>query len=89
MGNRLNEEEQKIIRNSLALEKNIVETGLKEYANKLKTFEKNNKMKTSEFIDKFNKGKLGDDSKWFEWAFAYKSFNHLKSKLDKIKGIAI
>ena len=54
------------------------------WGNKLKIFEKEYGMTSEEFLDKFNKGKLGDDKNWFEWLFACKSYNHINKKLRNI-----
>ena len=86
---KLNEETKLLIKSSLNMEENILNLGLNKWKNKLKEFEKEHKISTEKFIIKFNKGKLGDDKKWFEWLFAYKSYTHVKEKLEVVKGIAI
>ncbi len=86
---RLNEETKSLIKSSLNIEENILNLGLNKWKNKLKEFEKEHKISTEKFIGKFNKGEMGDDKKWFEWVFAYKAYNHVKEKLDLVKGIAI
>ena len=86
---KLNEETKLLIKSSLNIEENILNLGLSKWKNKLKEFEKEHKISTEKFVSKFNKGELGDDKKWFEWMFAYKAYNHVKGKLDLVKGIAI
>lgn len=86
---KLNEETKSLIKSSLNIEENILNLGLNKWKNKLKELEREHKISTEKVISKFNKGELGDDKKWFEWVFAYKAYNHVKEKLDLVKGIAI
>jgi len=86
---KLNEETKSLIKSSLNIEENILNLGLNKWKNKLKEFEKEHKISTEKFVSKFNEGKLGDDKKWFEWIFAYKAYNHVKEKLNLVKGISI
>ncbi len=57
----------------------ILKLSLLEYRKKLKGLEKKHKMTTKTFLQKFNSGKLGDDEEWFDWLYASKAFEHLKS----------
>lgn len=70
---KLNKEAKSLIKSSLNIEQNILSLGLNKWENKLKEFEKEHKLSTEKFVSKFNKGELGDEKKWFEWLFAYKS----------------
>ena len=86
---KLNKETKSLIKSSLNIEENILNLGLNKWKNKLKEFEKEHKISSETFVNKFNEGKLGDDKKWFEWMFAYKAYNHVKEKLNLVKGITI
>ena len=86
---KLNKETKSLIKSSLNIEENILNLGLNKWKSKLKGFEKEHKISTEAFVNKFNAGKLGDDKKWFEWLFAYKAYNHIKEKLNLVKGITI
>ncbi len=86
---KLNKEVKLLIKYSLNKEENILNLGLNKWKNKLKEFEKQHRISTETFVKKFNNGELGDDKKWFEWIFAYKAHNHIKEKLNLVKGIAI
>ena len=44
-------------------------------------------MKTKSFIEKFNSGELGDDSEWFDWLFAFKAYQHIKDRINRIASI--
>lgn len=85
----LNDDEISIVRSGITIEKNIIDMGIKEYKKELKEYERKNKMKTEDFLKKYNNGKLNDDEKWFNWLFAYKAFNHLREKQKLIKSINI
>lgn len=84
---KLSKETKSLIKSSLNIEENIL--NLDKWKNRLKEFEKEHKIPTEKFVNKFNKGELGDDKKWFEWIFAYKAYNHVKEKLELVKGITI
>ena len=86
---KLNEETKSLIRSSLNIEENILNLGLNKWKSKLKEFEKEHNISTETFVNKFNKGELGDDKKWFKWIFAYKAYNNAKEKLSIMKGITI
>lgn len=86
---KLSKETKSLIKSSLNIEENILNLNLDKWKNKLKEFEKEHKIPTEKFVNKFNKGELGDDKKWFEWIFAYKAYNHVKEKLELVKGITI
>ena len=86
---KLNKETKSLIKSSLNIEENVLNLGLNKWRNKLKEFEKEHKISTETFVKKFNKGELGDDKKWFEWIFAHKAYNHIKEKINLVKGITI
>ena len=86
---KLNDETKSLIKSSLNIEENILNLGLNKWKNKLKEFEKEHRISTEKFVNRFSKGELGDDKKWFEWVFAYKAYNHTKEKLNLVKGITI
>ena len=88
-GLKLDEETKSIIKSSLNKEENILNLSLSKWKSKLKEFEKENRISTEAFVKKFNSGQLGDDKRWFEWVFAYKAYNHIKEKLNLMKGIAL
>ena len=88
-GLKLTKAKKSLIKSSLNKEENILNLGLSKWKNKLKEFEKVNKISTETFVKKFNSGQLGDDKRWFEWVFAYKAYNHIKEKLNLMKGITL
>lgn len=84
---KLEKDDALIVRESLELEGNIMKLSIEEYKKRLKAFEKKHRMKTITFIEKFNSGELGDDSEWFDWLFAFKSFQHIKERINRISAI--
>ena len=86
---KIQEEAMPIVKSGLNLEEKILELGINEYQRELKNFERENRLSTKEFIQKFNSGELGDDEKWFDWLFAYKAYTHLGEKLKTHKTIEI
>jgi hypothetical protein len=61
----LNEESKTVIRSSLDGEENILKLGVRRWEAKLEKFEEENGMTSSEFVQKFNNGELGDNDVWF------------------------
>lgn len=76
-----------IVKAGLSIEKKRLEFNYKKMKLELQFFEKKFKMPTAKFLEQFNNGALGDDQKWFEWLFAYKSQQHIIQKLDLINEI--
>ena len=58
---------------------------LKRFQQRLKEFEKEYDMNSSEFIEKFESGDLGDDEDFFEWYAVYKSKQHWEEKTGKLR----
>jgi hypothetical protein len=59
---------------------------LREIKRKLLKFERKYKMKSSDFIKKFESGQLGDDADFMEWASLWDMAERVESRLQKIKG---
>lgn len=89
MAIRIQDDKAEIIRESIELEKRVMSLSLKEHARDLKAFERKHDMKTEKFVEKFNSGKLGDESEWFDWLFAHKAHLHIKERLHALKSIGI
>ncbi|MCK4734117.1 MAG: hypothetical protein KAT65_16815 [Methanophagales archaeon] len=86
---KIHEEAVDIVKSGLAIEENILKMSLDEYRADLETFERNYKMTSEEFIQKFESGGLGDDANWFDFLFAYRAYEHVKKKLKRIEEIQI
>ena len=85
----IKEEAIPIVKSGLAIEENILKISLDEYKKDLETFEREYKMSSAVFIQKFESGDLGDDAKWFDFLFAYRAYEHVKKKLKLIEEIPI
>ena len=51
------------------MKRNALEFNSQQYGARLAAFEQQNAMTSQAFADKFSKGELGDDERWFEWEF--------------------
>ncbi|MCH8319264.1 MAG: hypothetical protein IIA88_12365 [Bacteroidetes bacterium] len=51
------------------------------YSQKLKYFEKKYKIKTADFVKRFEKGDMGDKEDFFEWLAIFKGKKHWEDKL--------
>jgi len=80
----LKEDTIPILKDSLKMKKTTLELNLARYKKRLANFEKKYQMTTSDFVNKFNSGEIGDDSDWFEWEFIYQAFKETNKKLKRI-----
>lgn len=54
--------------------------------NEMKVYEKKYKMYWKDFVDKFEKGEIGDEKKWFTWyglALSTKDWYDTKKEIEK------
>lgn len=58
---------------------------LARYAEKLSKLEKKYKMKSEDFIKKFESGKLGDKEEYFEWYAIFMAKKHWEEKLNELE----
>ena len=77
----INERALPVIKAGLSLEEGVLNLSLNKYQKQLTEFEKKHRFGTEDFLLRFNSGKLGDDSEWFDWLFAYKSVQYVKENL--------
>ncbi len=76
--------ETKAVKDAIQREKELGKFMLHRYEDKLSRFEDKYDMTTEEFVEKFEKGELGDDQDFFEWFAAFKGKQHWKEKLDQL-----
>ena len=62
-------------------ESNPVEE-LLELAHELQEYERKHEMSSSEFFERFQRGELGDDMEWIDWAGTYQLFQRLKRRVE-------
>lgn len=60
-------ETKPIVLQALQDQSNFSYARFQKFENECKEFEKIYKMDSELFLDKFNKGELGDDLQWFDW----------------------
>ncbi|MFB0533494.1 MAG: hypothetical protein ACETWR_00780 [Anaerolineae bacterium] len=74
------EEFQQMLTEAMA-ESNPVEE-LLELAHELQEYERKYEMRSSEFFERFQRGELGDDMEWIDWAGTYQLFQRLKRRVE-------
>ncbi len=79
--------ETKAVKEAVQKERELGRFMLKRYEDKLSKFEDKYDMTTDEFVEKFEKGELGDDQDYFEWFAIFKGNEHWKEKLDELHAI--
>ena len=86
---RIKDEELPILKSSIIFKKKLLSVKLENYLKRLKVFEKKHKMKSEEFLKKFNSGKLGDDEELFDWLFVYETYNKIIEQKKIIDGLSL
>lgn len=61
------------------------QTRLERYKDDLSRFEARYKMSSADFYEKFERGELGDDMDFFEWAGLYELYQDLSEKVNRLK----
>ncbi len=74
------------VRESIDIGKQILQKKLEAYRSKAANFEKLNNMSTSSFIEKFNRGKLGDNKVWLQWEHYAIAIKLLEKKITDTNG---
>lgn len=85
----LEEEAIPLIKSTLSVKINLLQSKLKHYREELKLFEKKYKMSSQAFCQKFNEGLLGDDKAWFKWIYLYETLTVLQKDLKLIKDVRL
>ncbi|MCP4104862.1 MAG: hypothetical protein GY749_04895 [Desulfobacteraceae bacterium] len=75
------------LRESIDIGRDVMEKKLAAYQNKIKVFEKTNRMDTVTFKEKFEKGELGDNKEWIEWNHFASITSLLQKKLNDLENI--
>lgn len=86
---RIKDEALPILKSGIVFKKKLLSVKAKNYLKRLKAFEKKHKMKSKEFIEKFNAGKLGDDSEWLDWLFVHEACNKIIEQKKIIEGLSL
>ncbi|NIN64613.1 MAG: hypothetical protein GTO63_07895 [Anaerolineae bacterium] len=51
-----------------------------ELAHELQGYERKYEMRSSEFFERLQRGELGDDMEWIDWAGTYQLFQRLRGE---------
>ncbi|MDP8247455.1 MAG: hypothetical protein P9M00_04910 [Candidatus Tritonobacter lacicola] len=71
----------KSIKSSIDFKKHILLLSRDAYSKQLRELQKKYDMTTSQFLKKFNSGKLGDEPDWFDWLFFHQAYSHISKEI--------
>lgn len=74
-----------LVRNSLAMQRKVLEAGLKRTKTRLKAFEKAFGQTSQQFYHTYQTGEMGDDEHVMEWAGEWETYQELQKNLALIK----
>jgi len=83
----LSEEDLTIIRESLNRELNVLKAKIRVVEVEIRDFEKKYEMSSEEFLEKFDKGELGDSQDFFEWWGLLKGLERLKKEIERVRRV--
>lgn len=61
----------------------------RDYAVRLKAFEKKHQMSSEEFKKRFEAGLLGDEEEWFDWLYVMEAYNATIRKQNLLESLSI
>ena len=70
-----------LVENSLAMQRKVVQAGLKRTKLRLKAFEKEFGQSSQQFYQSYQAGKMGDGEKIMEWAGEWETYQELTRAL--------
>jgi hypothetical protein len=79
----------RLVKSSLAMQRKVLQAGLKRTTVRLKAFEKEYGQRSQKFYQAYQKGEMGDDEKVMEWAGEWETYQELKKALDLLKGTRV
>ena len=77
------------VKSSLAMQRKVLQAGLRRTKARLKAFEKEFGQTSQSFYRAYQAGKMGDDEKVMEWAGEWETYQELKKVLDLLKGARV
>ena len=78
-----------LVKSSLAMQRKVLQAGLRRTKARLKAFEKEFGQTSQSFYRAYQAGKMGDDEKVMEWAGEWETYQELKKALDLLKGARV
>jgi hypothetical protein len=83
----LAEEEISIVKESLRRELKLSEAKVNLINEEIEGFERRYEMPSEEFVDKFERGELGDDQEYFEWWGLVRGLKKVEEQIGRIKAV--
>lgn len=72
----------------LGYEKDKTITEVKSLKDELLRFEKNYKMSSDEFFQRFERGEMGDEEDYFEWSAMYQMYKKSEERLNMLEEVS-
>lgn len=83
----ISEDVAPVIKDSICREIILLESKINLVKSEIKQFEEKHHLTSSEFMQKFEKGDLGDSQDYFEWWGLIKGLKTLEERLKKAKAV--
>ncbi len=74
-----------LLKNSLAVQRKVLQAGLKRTRARLKAFEKEFGQPSQKFYRAYQAGKMGDEEKIMEWAGEWETYQELTKALELLE----
>jgi len=81
------QKELSLITSALKREKELLEWEIIKTKTKLETFEKKHSMTNQQFLEKYLKGKMGDEEEIMEWAGEYQFLQKFEEKHQQLEDL--
>jgi hypothetical protein len=78
-----------LVKSSLALQRKVLQAGLKRTKARLQAFEREFGQTSQDFYQAYQQGKMGDDERVMEWAGEWETYQELQTALDLLKGAKV
>jgi hypothetical protein len=83
----IGEDAAPVVKDSIHREVILLESKINLVKSEIKQFEEKYHLKSSDFLEKFDKGELGDSQDFFEWWGLIKGLKTLEDRLEKAKAV--
>lgn len=76
-----------LIMRDIEIKKRVISTKIGEYREELGSFEQRHDLPSNEFLQKFQRGELGDELDWIRWEFLCGKVERLQNRLDALQRV--
>jgi hypothetical protein len=83
----IGEDAAPVVKDSIHREVILLESKINLVKSEIKQFGEKYHLKSSDFLEKFDKGELGDSQDFFEWWGLIKGLETLEDRLEKAKAV--